>query len=98
MRKITGKARKPNGLDGLYPTGYNTDIMPKTFAILFSLQNAKSTVHSRDCRCVKQATARRHPVIRIVAESAVDAATKYDEGIAEQEQVLPRATICKCAK
>ena len=28
----------------------------------------------------------------------MDAATKYDEWIAEQEQVLPRATICKCAK
>jgi|688.fasta_scaffold552500_3 hypothetical protein len=98
MRKTTRKARKTRPLDSGYPTGYNAGIMPKTFAILFSLQNAKSTVHSHDCRCVKQATARRHPVIRIVAESAVDAATQYDEGIAEQEQVLPRATICKCAK
>lgn len=70
--------------------------MEKTFAILFSLQNAKSTVHSQDCRCVKQAIARRHPVTEIVAASAEEAASKYGEKIAEQG--LPQAAICRCAK
>jgi len=96
MRKTTGKARKTKPLDSLYPIGYNTGIMEKTFAILYSLQTGRSTVHSQDCRCVKQAVARRHPVSEIVAESAVDAVAQYDELNAGQG--LAGATICKCAK
>lgn len=67
------------------------------YAVLFSLLNCRSTVHAITCRRVTAArAARSHGITLLVADTARQAAETYN--VQCDEQGIPRATICKCAK
>jgi|LakMenEpi03Aug12_release.lakeMendotaPanAssembly.Ray.scaffolds.fasta_scaffold1647868_2 hypothetical protein len=67
------------------------------YAIVVSLTQDRTTVHSERCRCVEQARARRLPVTVVEAEDAGRAAAAYSERHQFKERGLNKPKICKCA-